>query len=80
MHKKHESINEIFIRDSRAWFFMEPKELWDGDLNFELTIVGWSHYGHATDLHTRNAVCVHVTEWNGMSVVIKSRKSQTAAS
>ena len=55
-------LMKYLVDNRESGFFMKPKELWDGDLDFELNIDGQSDYGYATDLHTRKIVCSHVTK------------------
>ena len=56
---------------TKRGLFMKPRETWDGEIDYEFNIDGWSAYGRATDLHTRKGFCDHVEELNRILAVIK---------
>ena len=69
-------VIKYLVETRELGLFIYPKELWDGDPYFKLTIEGWSDSAHATDPHTRKGVCSYVAELNGTPLVVKSKQSK----
>ena len=71
-------VMKHLVETQECCLFMKPKELQDGDLDFEFAIEGSHDYGYSTKSLTGKVICGHVTELNRIPVVIESGKIKKA--